>query len=36
MSLIYLKDILKNEFKSYRLKNYIIYLKDIKEKIIDV
>lgn len=36
MSLIYLKDIIKNEFNSYILKKYIIYLKDIKEKVIDV
>lgn len=36
MSLIYLKYIIKNEFNSYILKSYIIYLKDIKEKVIDV
>lgn len=36
MSLIYLKDIIKNEFNSDILKKYIIYLKDIKEKVIDV
>lgn len=36
MSLIYLKDIIKNEFNSYILKYYNIYLKDIKEIVIDV